>query len=411
MFRKTVLLAGVFGVVLGVAGMSAQSKVTITFWDLPDQKVVLAPMIADFQAANPNITVDEVTYQVDPFKQALKIGASSNTMPDVWFNWGGGDASFYAQNGVAADLTKVSKDHGWAKIYNSAALALSTFGGKVSGVPFHLNAMGFYYSKDIYAKLKLTVPKTFAQFESNLKAIKAANLTPIAVGFKNGWHAMRITEALIERFGGPKLHDDLLTLKASWTDPAVVKALAKMKEWGDAGYFSKGYISLDPSEVQTAFYQNTVGHILEGGWYDGMMAAGGLSSDSIGFFAMPTDQTPVRVSSFAEMLQISARSSADQQAAAIKFAEFLTSKANLTKYSDTFGSVATLGVPSSSKLPNGAAITQAANTGSFQVADQALASEIVQKLFEVTDKVMLNLLTPQQAAAALQATVDSVKKK
>ena len=60
-------------------------------------------------------------------------------------------------------------------------------------------------------------------------------MTPFSLGGKFSWMTMRFTDFFIEHFAGPKLHDDLMNMRVSWDQEAVVKGFAKLKEWQDKG--------------------------------------------------------------------------------------------------------------------------------------------------------------------------------
>jgi len=408
--KKTLGLALALCLCIGIS-VASQAKVKLTVWGVSDQKSILEPIIGDFNKLNPGIEAEFTPYAIDALKQSLKVAAASKTLPDLWFTWGGSLGSYYVENGMTADLNQVAKDRNWFAKYNKAALDLCTYGGKLSGVPYHLNAMALWYPKDLLAKYKITPPKTFAEFEASLKILKANKVTALGFGGKNGWHLMRLTEVVLEHFGGPKLHDDLLALKANWKDPAVVKTFAKLKEWSDAGYFLKGFVSLDPQEVSNLFYPGKLGYTIEGSWWDGNIITNGFDPVTEDFEAFPTDQNPIRMSSFAEMFQISGQSAPAQREAAIKLAEYLTGMETVTKYVDIYGASALINAPVSAKAPHVVPMANAVAKGNFLIADQALPQEVVQKLFEATDKVLLKIWTPDQAAASIQAAAEAYKKK
>ena len=68
------------------------------------------PVVEAFNKQYPNITVKLTKFGTDEMKQALRVGASSGKMPDVWFNWGGSLASPYSKAGLALDLTPRIKE-------------------------------------------------------------------------------------------------------------------------------------------------------------------------------------------------------------------------------------------------------------------------------------------------------------
>ncbi|MFB5760881.1 ABC transporter substrate-binding protein [Paenibacillus medicaginis] len=424
MKKWVVLLASVLLVVTGAVGCSSDAgqksqedsssgsaTVSISFWTLNTGWAWLQSAVEDFEKANPDIDVELTQYEVDPFKENLKVAASSKTLPDMWFTWGGTLGSFYPENGMTMDLTQVAKDHKWSERYNQTAIDMSTYDGEISGIPLHLNVLGMWYPKELYQKLNLQAPSTFAEFESQLQTLKDNGVTPLAFGSKGGWHTMRLTEQLLEHFAGPELHDKLNNLEASWNDPAVVKTFEKIKEYTDKGYFPRGYSSLDPSEAEMLFYQQSGAIINEGTWFDGNITENGFDPAQFDVFKFPTEQTPARASVFVEMLQLNGSSDPAKQEAALKLGEYLTSVEVVNKFIDDYGSPATLGFTVSDKTPHVQPLIDSAKDGGFLITDQALPQEVVQKLFEAQDKVALNEWTPQQAAENMENAVSAYKSK
>lgn len=385
---------------------ASPAKTTVSLWILDDH-IWIDGAVEEFKKENPDINVEVSKYGTDPLKEALKVAANSKTLPNMWFTWGGSLGSFYAVNGLAQDLTQVAQDHNWSDIYNQAALEMSTYDGKLSGIPYHLNALNMWYNKPLFEKLSLSAPTSIEEFESLLQTIKDDGAVPLALVGKNGWHIMRLTEQLLEHFAGAELHDKLNSLEASWNDPAVVKTFEKLKEYTDKGYFPKGHVAIDQSEAINTFYPGQAAMTLEGTWLDRNITASGFNANDFSVFQFPTERSSV----FVEMFQIN--SELDQAAldATIKLGEYLTSKDVVNKYIDTYGTPATQNVTFSSNTPNVQPLLDMASKGSFLITDQALPQEIAQKLFEAQDRVVLNEWTPQQAAEELDKAITEYKSK
>lgn len=389
----------------------SKGKVTITLWSLSTGWEWLVEAAEEFEKQNPDIDVDVSTYATDPIKENLRVAASSKTLPDMWFTWGGSLGSFYPENGLALDLTEIGKEHNYEAIYNKAAIERSSYDGKLYGIPLKLNVLGGWYNKEIYAEAGLTAPKTFAEFESQLEVLKANGIIPLAFGSKNGWHTMRLAEAILEHYAGPALHDQLLNFETSWENEAVVKTFEKLKEYTDKEYFSKGYVSLDPEEAQRLMYQKQGGIIIEGPWFDGSLNTNGVNAEDYDIFTFPTEQSPVRPSVFAEMLQLNADLTGDKLAATVKLGEYLTSAEVVNKYVDTYGSPAALNTDISPTTPHLKALLDTAADGGFLIMDQALPQQVIQKWFEAQDRIALGDWTPEQAAAEVEKAVQEFKSK
>jgi raffinose/stachyose/melibiose transport system substrate-binding protein len=390
------------------AQKEANQKVNISLWAL-DSHLFIDPAIEDFEKAHPNIDVNVSKYSSDPLKEALKVAANSKTLPDVWFTWGGSLGSFYPENGLTMDLSQASIDHNWEEKYNKSAIELSTFSGKVSGVPLHMNVLVTWYPKSIYDKLKLRPPATFTEFEAQLQTFKDAGITPMTFGGKGGWHLMRLTEQLLEHFAGPELHDKLNSLSASWNDPAVIRTFEKLKEYTDKGYFPKGYVSLHPTEAASVLYQEKAGFVIEGTYFDRNIRSNGFDTAHFDVFDFPYDQEQGRMSSFAEMFQINGKISESKQEAALTLAEYITSAEVVNKHVEKYSTPAALNVNLSDKTPHIKRMLERSERGAFLITDQALPQVVVQKLFESQDKVALGEWTPKQAAEAMDKAVTDYK--
>ncbi|WP_299092253.1 extracellular solute-binding protein [uncultured Metabacillus sp.] len=389
---------------------SSSNKVTVEFWTLDNDKALYEPIIEDFEKEHPDIDINMSTRTIDAHKEGLKVGASSNTLPDIWFNWGGSLGSFYPENGLTLDLTEYAEQGKWNELYLETALELTKYEGQITGVPTSLAGLGIFYRKDIFEELGIEVPKTFEEFEAVMAKLKENNITPVSVGGKFGWHTMRFTEAVLEHYAGPELKDKLINLEESWDNPAVEQTYAKLKEWEGKGYFPAGFITADPNEAKMPFYSGDTAMVLEGPWFDTVATEDEFDLEKIGVFPFPTDQEPQRVSSFVEMLQIKGDASKEVQDAAVEFALYASSKEVAEKYKDKVQfPVAAAGVEIPENLPNVPTLVDALDKGAFVITDQALPQELVVKFFEAQDNVITGEFTSKEAAEFLQKSAEDVK--
>ncbi len=388
----------------------SSDKITVEFWGLDTQKQIYEPVIEEFEKEHPEIDISYSTRTVDAHKEGLKVAASSDTLPDVWFNWGGTIGSFYPENGLTLDLTEYAEQGKWNELYLETALELTKYEGQITGVPTKLAGLGIFYRKDIFEDLGIEVPKTFEEFEAVMAKLKENNITPVSVGGKFGWHTMRFTEVVLEHYAGPELKDQLINLEESWDNQAVEQTYAKLKEWEGKGYFPTGFITADPTEAKMPFYSGDAAMVLEGTWFDRVATEDEFPLENMGVFPFPTDQEPQRVSSFVEMLQIKADAPKEVQDAAVQFAEFATSKEVIVKYKGNYSfPVPTAGVEIPEEFPNVPTLVDALDKGAFVITDQALPQELVVKFFEAQDNVITGEFTPKEAAEFLQKSAEEVK--
>ena len=89
------------------------------------------------------------------------------------------------------------------------------------------------------------MPATWTDFLAACDKLKAAGITPLAVGSKNQWPAQYWFDYLVSRTAGPDYRTQLMAGKADYTDPQVAKALSMWKDLIDKGYFVKNANAYD----------------------------------------------------------------------------------------------------------------------------------------------------------------------
>jgi raffinose/stachyose/melibiose transport system substrate-binding protein len=387
-------------------------RIPLTIWNLADRRGGMDPLIQEFRAKNPDIEVTAAYYSTDGIKDACKVAASSRTLPEMWFNWGGNLGGFYVENGLTYDLTAYAKANDWEKIFSPAVLSLSTLHGKLSGYPINLSTLGMFYRKDIFDKYNLKIPATFAEFEQLCAALKRNGITPCSTAGLYGWHAMRYLEQFIEHYAGPELHDKIDAFQVSFDNDAVVQALAKFKEFSDKGYFPEGFISADPNGTYIPVFSGSAAMDLQTQSYDGRILRENQDMNKFGVFALPNGGSN-RMSAFAQMIQLNANLSSDKLAACMKFLNFLYSGDSVSRYGAHF----TLPLPRlDAEMPSGQIHIPelrnfAARNGTFTITDQAFPTEVADALFRVQEGLINGQISPKEGAGRVQAAIEAYLKK
>jgi raffinose/stachyose/melibiose transport system substrate-binding protein len=166
---------------------STTAKVTLTWWNNATNQPLLGiyeAAIKGFEAKNPNVTITNVPVQNELLQDTkIPLALEGNNPPNIYQQWGGGVLGQQVTSGKVANITAdvsswisgVSGASGWQA------------NGQQYGVPVDLHVVGFWYRKDIFSKVGITVPTTLAQLESDDAKLRAAGYAPIAVGSKDRW--------------------------------------------------------------------------------------------------------------------------------------------------------------------------------------------------------------------------------
>ncbi|MGD8622752.1 MAG: extracellular solute-binding protein, partial [Anaerolineales bacterium] len=242
--RKTIyfLLAGTLLLMSLTACQPAETPepegpVTITYWHtMSDPETAqLENVIAAFEAANPNITVDATRYAYDDFKPALLTALAGEEGPDTarldiaWVSEFADQEALMQLDGVMPGFEGI--------IAGTFPGPLSTnyWEGHYYGLPQNTNTQVLLWNKEVFEAGGATPPETMEEF-----AQVACDLTEgeeqygYALGGTYFWAPAPIFYAM----GGQIVDDDISTADGYINGPESVAAFTMLKDLFDQGCIS-----------------------------------------------------------------------------------------------------------------------------------------------------------------------------
>jgi raffinose/stachyose/melibiose transport system substrate-binding protein len=325
---------------------SSAAPVTVnlwTIWNAEPRQSALAQIVKDFEAAHPGVTVKVTAFEPDAYKTSIKVALGGGDAPDIYFVWSGEKMLHsFVRGQKVADLTAAMDADGgaWRKRLPPASVDRFTFDGKVRGVPYLLQCTFFFYNKAIFSKHGWQVPKTWDELVSLCKQMKAAGVTPLALGNAEKWPAhhypFALTQRLIGKEATEKQYDP--TGPGDYADPGFVKALRMFKDFAQQGVFSASPNGTSRNNARALFYSGQTAMFYTGTWDFARFSKGGEAPatfwDQWDFFNFPSvaggtgDQTALAGSPDGYVVSASSKS----QDAAIQFLQFMTTPEEARKF-------------------------------------------------------------------------------
>jgi raffinose/stachyose/melibiose transport system substrate-binding protein len=276
----------------------AANSVKIVWWHIftqDNEKKAYQELADEFTKANPNVNIEITVLENEAFKSKLATNMQSGSPPDIFQSWGGGVLGQYAEAGLVKDLTEAIKVDGFGDTLLEGPKSLYTINGKTYGLPWKVGMVGFWYRKDLFKQAGIEdTPKTWTEFLETVKKLKAANLTPIALGGKEKWpgHFYWVYAAI--RMGGKAAFDAAYTRSGKFSDPAFVEAGARLKELVDLQPFQNGFLGAGYPDHAALVANGKAAMELMGHWAYGFETS--LAKDkaledykaNIGWFPFPT---------------------------------------------------------------------------------------------------------------------------
>jgi len=167
----------------------ARSVTLRLFIEGPRFKEYFDKYIEQFKAKEKAEKNIDVTIQLemppsDNAAQILKTRLASNDAPDVFSLHAINNIPQFSKAGYLMDLS----DQPFAdKLLDSITPAVTSPDGKVVAVPLESLSWGYLYNKQIFSEQGITPPTTLSEMKAVVEKLKAANITPFLLSYKDAW--------------------------------------------------------------------------------------------------------------------------------------------------------------------------------------------------------------------------------
>jgi raffinose/stachyose/melibiose transport system substrate-binding protein len=259
---------------------------TLTLWHYEGPTsamgVAWAKAIELFKASHPGVEVKFEEKSFEQIQQNAGMILNSDSAPDILeYNKGNATAGLLSKQGLLTDLTEESGKRGWdAKL--SPSLQTTTKydddgimgSGKTFGVPNYGEYVMVYYNKDQFAKYKIPVPTTLAEFEAALDTFAKAKVTPLSVGGAE-YPAQQIFYELALSKADRAFVDDyqLYKNKVDFQGPEFTFGAQTFADWVRKGYIAKNSAGIKAEDMGVAFTQGKFPIMISGSWWYGRFAS------------------------------------------------------------------------------------------------------------------------------------------
>lgn len=222
--------------------------------------------LADFQAANPNVTIvnESMTSVGDEFRTAVKTDFSTGNEPDVVFFYNGADVQGIIDAGGVVPYEEVWETYPevGSAITDAVKGSMREEDGKIYCLPMTGFYEGLFVNKAIFEEYGLELPTTWDNLVTAIETLKDTDIVPFAGPLAQS-HYM-IEHFILSESNMDEYKSDLSEVPQSWVD-----GLNNIKDFYEMGAFSADAISMEIEASQNLFRAGNAAMILEGSWFIG----------------------------------------------------------------------------------------------------------------------------------------------
>ncbi|WID98829.1 extracellular solute-binding protein [Bosea vestrisii] len=156
----------------------------------------------EFEAKNPGVKIEMQYLENEAYKAKAPTLLQSKDRPHIIYSWAGGVLKSQVEAGVLEDITPAMQ--GYRDNLSASAVDAFTVNGRIYGVPYGVSQVGFMANKDLLGKAGVDAGKitSYDDFLDAVKKLKAAGITPLAVGGADKWPVHFYWTHLAVRLGG-----------------------------------------------------------------------------------------------------------------------------------------------------------------------------------------------------------------
>jgi raffinose/stachyose/melibiose transport system substrate-binding protein len=302
-----VLAASALLAIAGASYAGKQQTTTLTMWSYDNQDPGLQPVLQqlskDFEKSHPGVKINLVFKDFNSLVGTVPRALASGDGPDVTEgNQGYQTDAQLVKAKLILPLTKYIKKYRWDRLYAPSTWGMfrwtpdgKSFGrGPVWGIAQTGQNVVAFYNKQKLRQLGFNpnrMPRTFAGFDRMLAQLrsKLPDGEPVIMHGNNEGYGF------IHLFGGIQgAYVDAQSVRnwiyhvpgSRYDTPGTIRALAKLQQWGKAGYFNEDYNALKYDASATEFGKGK-GVFWIGGDWDSTIIKTGLGAANVGVMPVP----------------------------------------------------------------------------------------------------------------------------
>lgn len=297
-------------------------------------------IIAQFQKKYPNVTIqDESLNDETSFNNKMKTDIASGKMADLIMYPGIANLVQYAKNGVFMNLQPVlDADPTWKSSFDGLqnTFDLTAYGTPgIYAIPFTSQYEVFYYNTDLFSKAGISsAPQTWKELLSDIDKLKAAKITPWAVGAKNPWRVFHINTAMLYKYVGVNTVKNMGSRKAKWTDPDVVQTFQYLSDLVKDKAFEANFTGVDYDSEKQMFNNGQAAMCFDGSWRISTLPESMQSKIKTFRFPCFENKTQYKDNdiNYPAQFEVNAKITGAEKDATINFIKMFTSKDNAVKF-------------------------------------------------------------------------------
>ena len=257
----------------GSAAQAGSGKLEIfSWWTAGGEAEGLNALYDLYKQKYPNVEIINATVAGGAGSNAKAVLATrmqSGDPPDSFQVHAGHELiDSWVQAGAMEPVTFIFDQNGWKDVYPSDVIDIISANGEIWSVPVDIHrANVLWYNKKIFSDNNLQPPTTFDEFFTVADKLKAAGVTPLALGDNGIWASTQVFETVLLGQLGPDAYRGLWTGNTAWDGPEVKQALTTFAKM--LTYVNNDHSALSWDQASQMLVDGNAAMNIMGDWAEG----------------------------------------------------------------------------------------------------------------------------------------------
>ncbi len=262
---------------------AAAGKLEIfSWWTAGGEAEGLNALYKVFSAKYPNVEIINATVAGgagSAAKAVLATRMQAGDPPDSFQVHAGHELiDSWVKAGKMEPVTFIFKDNNWLDKYPKGVIDILSYEGEIWSVPVNIHRSNvLWYNKKVFADNGVTPPTNFDEFFAVADKLKAAGVTPLALGDNGIWAATHLFESVLLGTMGPDKYRGLWTGETDWNGPEVKSALETFAKI--MGYVNEDHAALSWDQAAQLVADGKAAMTIMGDWAEGYFKSIGQTPD------------------------------------------------------------------------------------------------------------------------------------
>ena len=219
--------------------------VAMTFWHnstTGEGRQYWEDTVADFEAANPGVTIEIQAIQNEDLDGKLQTALNSGDAPDIFMQRGGGKLADMVAAGQVMDIADMIDDATKTAV-GEGAFGAYTIDGAIYAMPTSILPGGMFYTESLFEDAGIdTPPATFEEMNDAVAKLKETGVEPIALGGKDAWPAAHWYYFFARRQCSQEALENTLATK-DFSDACWLRAGESLADFAATEPFNQGFLT------------------------------------------------------------------------------------------------------------------------------------------------------------------------